>query len=260
MLLEVPFFFHLYVSDFTFFILDSDQAWLYKPGVRFGGKGFIAGFYLFDGRGGHFYAIGFDECFTGFKVAFRFNALNFAEQFAEELAQFGIVLDIVILFALALNPEYDALFGSFFECPSGYQLAVAHVVFFEVIAGLDAAVLLEQGIPDVLVVGGLVGFCIGQKAPGDELRVGHKVERDQVGPGFFQCTGVLFEGYIWFWNAGIAFAGGMSDDLVEGGVHFTAEFAVFLAAFNFGFIVGEFGGGGGPTCLVIGILDVVEAD
>ena len=96
-------------------------------------------------------------------------------------------------FAVALFHFYHFVGFSFFVHPSGNQLTVAHVRFFNVFSGLNAGELRHQSIHYKLIIFGFVSFFIGQKTKFHYFRIGHIIQPEEVGTRFFYCGTVGFQ-------------------------------------------------------------------
>ena len=75
----------------------------------------------------------------------------------------------------------------------GYQRPIAHVGFLYLMTGLDAHQLRHQTVHDIGIIGGLIGFGIGQEAQVDELLVGHVIQAKEVGTGFLNGVAIGLE-------------------------------------------------------------------
>ena len=126
------------------------------------------------------HTVGFDETTCGFVVTLALDALHFGQERTEEVAHLGIVVDANEGFAFLLHKLHAgfrgfALFG-LLEYPMGDESTVAHVSFFDVVAGLDAYELRECTVLDVGVVGCLVSIGIRREPQLGELGIGQIVE------------------------------------------------------------------------------------
>ena len=76
----------------------------------------------------------------------------------------------------------------------GYECPITHVGFLYLMPRLDAYQLRHQAVHDIGIIGGLIGFGIGQKAQVDELLVGHVIQAKEVGTGFLNGIAIGLQG------------------------------------------------------------------
>ena len=112
-----------------------------------------------DGVG--YYAVFFHQVLCSFVVAFRFYALYFRQQFSDYLAQSSVVVYSQIVLSIRYYPFDGVCRVAFFIYPCGYQLAVAHVRFFDAFIQWYAHQLRHQAVQKVMVILRLEGFHIG---------------------------------------------------------------------------------------------------
>ena len=75
----------------------------------------------------------------------------------------------------------------------GDEGTIAHVGFFDVVAGFDAHELRECTVLDVGVVGRLVSIGRGRESQFGEFGIGQVVEREEVGTTFLDGGAVGLE-------------------------------------------------------------------
>ena len=66
----------------------------------------------------------------GVEIAFRFQALNLAQELAKKLAQLLVIIDLKVGFSLAVEALNDLLRKAFFKGPCSHHLAISHMSFF----------------------------------------------------------------------------------------------------------------------------------
>ena len=179
-----------------------------------------------------------DQCLAGLIVAFRLDALDLGEKFAEKAAKFLKVVDHKIGLAVA-HLLLDHVVGpAVLVAPVGDELAVLHVGFGIGLAQLDAAELRHDAVADVAHISCLVGLRAVEQAEFHQFRIGHVVEAEEVGTGFLERGGEFFQGVGR--RAGQQLAGTVSEAFVKVGVQVVGDVAVFLAEVDFGLIPGKF--------------------
>ena len=138
------------------------------------------------------HTVGVEELLRGRVVAFRLDALHLAEEPAAAFAECFRIHHHEVRFAIAL-PLLDRLRVG--HEPPHDHLAVAHVVLFDLrplahTAELHqrvARVRLVFGAHDVVLVGG------GDDPQLDQLRIGQKIQSDEVGTCFLERREVLLD-------------------------------------------------------------------
>ena len=75
----------------------------------------------------------------------------------------------------------------------GNEGTIAHVGFLYLMTGLDAHQLRHQTVHDIGIIGGFVGFGIGQEAQVDEFLVSHVIQAKEVGTGFLNGIAIGLE-------------------------------------------------------------------
>ena len=112
------------------------------------------------------------------------------------------------------------------EDPMGDEGAVAHVGFFDVVAGFDADELGHQPVHHIGIILRFVGFCVGGESQFSELRVGHVVESEQVGTSLFDGRAIGLQGVGVYARKQLARA--VPQTLMEVGVKVVAGIAVLI--------------------------------
>ena len=141
----------------------------------------------------HLHAIVFHQIASGIEIAFALDALHLGKEFAKEGAQFLVVVDFYIGFAISLHIFNHIIGFSLLVAPFANDFAIAHVCFLDVFSRLDASELSEQAIHNVFVIFRLIGVGVLKDAQFQELRVCHVVECKEVGTGFFKGRAIIFE-------------------------------------------------------------------
>src|SRR5690606_17120868 len=144
-------------------------------------------------------------------VALRLDALQLAQELAEELAQRRVIVDDEVRLAGARAPLDDVVGPAVLVRPRGDELAVTHVVFLDALSGLDAEELLLQAIPDVAIVLGVADVDRRQEPELDELRIDHEVQRNEIGARLLERRAVIPEGLGYRADAGLELARGVAD-------------------------------------------------
>lgn len=174
------------------------------------------------------HTVGFDETTGGFVVALALDALHFGQERTEEVAHLGIVVDANEGLTLLFH-EFHAGFRGFalfglLKYPMGDEGTVAHVSFFDVVAGLDAYELRECTVLDVGVVGRLVSIGIRCESEFGELGISQIVEGKEVGAAFLDGGAVGLERIGV--GAGQELSAAVTETLVEVSVEVVATIAV----------------------------------
>ena len=148
------------------------------------GQNFVVKFLI------RFDAVGLDQRFASFVVAFTLDALNFAQQFAKEFSKAFVVGDLNISFAVMrnlLDDGFTLTLLSLFVSPHGDQHAVAHVSLFDILPWLNACQLGHHTVEDIVQILSLCRIKRGYEPQFDQLRIPQIVEGKQVGTGLFEC-------------------------------------------------------------------------
>ena len=141
----------------------------------------------------------------------------------------------------------------------GYECPIAHVGFLNLMTGLDAHQLRHQTVHDIGIIGGLVGFCIGQEAQVDELWVSHVIQAKEVGTGFLNGISIGLERIRV--GTGQELAGTMAQTLVQVGMQVVTAVTILLDEGQRLWIDDKlFLETGTMGCLVIGIGDIGDGD
>ena len=178
----------------------------------------------------------------------------------KEVPECIVIVDHKIGFAIPLLALDDLVGQSFLVSPRGIELAIAHVRFFEILTGLQAAQLEHESVADVSVVLGFAHFEAWHDAKFNELGVHDIVQGDQVGPGFLEGGSVLLEGFFGGADAGVELAGCVADDLVEVGMQIAGEWAKFLGTIDFCLVPSKFlNGTAFGSHFVVGVDNVTES-
>ncbi len=199
------------------------------------------------------------KCCAGFIVAFALDALDFAEELSEEVAQLGVVVDLYVGLAAFLHELNHLVFLAVLKCPCGYELAVAHVGFFDVFAGFDAHELGHKAVEDILVVFGFVSVGIVEQTEFEQFGIGQIVEGEEVGACFFEGRTVGLEGVGV--NTGEDAARAVAKALVEVGVEIVGDKEIFVeelagGSVDYKFFVEAVA----VRSFVVGLGDVFEGD
>ena len=148
--------------------------------------------------GVYLHSVGFYKFTRTFVVAFALDALNLSEEIAKEMTHLGIVIDANKGFAF-LSHQFNTGFSGLlrlglFEHPVSNQSAVAHVGFFDSVAGFDAHQLGKRSVLDVTIIGGFVSVHVRSESEFYEFGISQIVEREEVGAGFFDGGTIGFQG------------------------------------------------------------------
>ncbi len=205
-----------------------------------------------------FDGIGLYELCCSRVVALRCDALNLGEELAEEIAEGLIVVDADEGLALLVLDEFDDVVGAaFLIAPFGDELAVAHVGFLDVLAGLDAHELGHHAVENVLVVFGLVCVRIVEETDFDEFRVGEVIEREEVGACFLDGRAVSLEGVTLC--SGEELARTVAETLVEVGMEVIGDEEIFVKEVARGLVDDElFIEAVAVRCCVVSLSDVFK--
>ena len=122
--------------------------------------------------------------------------------------------------------------------PVGDELAVLHVGLGIGLAQLDTAELRHDAVADVAHIGCLVGVGAVEQAEFHQFRIGHVVEAEEVGAGFFQCGCEFLERVGR--RSGQQLAGAVAEAFVQIGVQVVGDVAVLLAEVDLVLVPGEF--------------------
>ena len=141
----------------------------------------------------------------------------------------------------------------------GYERPIAHVGFLYLMTGLDAHQLRHQTVHDIGIIGGLVGFGIGQEAQVDELLVSHVIQAKEVGTGFLNGVAIGFQRIRV--STGQELSRTMAQTLVQVGMQVVTAVTIFFYQSQRLLVDDKlFLETGTMGCLVIGIGDIGDGD
>ena len=179
------------------------------------------------------------QCLAGLVVAFRLDALDFAEQFAEEGAEFAEVVDHEVGLAVAHFLFNHILCLAVFVAPVGNQLSVLHVRLGVLLAQFDAGELGEDTVADITAVFSFVGLLVGEDAQLHEFLVCQVIKGKEIGTRLLQGGGELLQRTGR--GARKQLAGAVAQAFVQVGVEVAGQRAVFAAEGDLLVIPGELG-------------------
>ena len=144
-------------------------------------------------------AILFHQIASSLKVTFALDALHLSKELCKEVTQMIIIIDAKIrlkdLSLFSINLLFDD-FGSairVLQAPVGYDSAVSHVCFLDVISQFYADRLSKQAIHHVRIISGMESLRVGEKSQFDKFLVSHIVKTEEVSACFLYRTAIILE-------------------------------------------------------------------
>ena len=167
-----------------------------------------------------------DKRLAGLVVAFGLDALHLAEHVAEQSAQFFVIVDHDIRFAVFPN-HLDHVVGlAALIAPLADQLAVAHMRLLDVFARLDTRQLGHHAVQDIFRIAGLRHVERGHQPQFHRLRVTQVVEAEEVGAGFLERRAVTLQ--LVALHARRQLSRTVPQTLVQVGMQVVGQFAVLV--------------------------------
>ena len=167
-----------------------------------------------------------DKRLAGLVVAFGLDALHLAEHVAEQSAQFFVIVDHDIRFAVFPNHLNHVVGLAALIAPLADQLAVTHVRLLDVLARLDTRQLGHHAVQDIFRIAGLRHVERGYQPQFHHLRVTQVVEAEEVGAGLLERRAVTLQ--LVALHARRQLSRTVPQTLVQVGMQVVGQFAVLV--------------------------------
>ena len=197
----------------------------------------IASQHLLVELGVYLHSIFLNQDTTGFIVTLALDALDFGKLFTEYFAQFHVVVNLHIVFAIDVYKLYYVVGFTQVVGPSSDKLTVAHVAFFNILTRLDAVQLSHQTIHHLLVVASLISLGIGNDTQLYQLGIGHVIESKKVGASLFESRTVSLQSVGV--DTGEQLARAVSQALMQVGVQVTCNTTILFEQFTLNIAVNK---------------------